>query len=106
MKQSQEDELQDYLRDAKGIAWDTCHKVYILMDDKQMELMRTYEYDPLISSDQMSASEMFDTVVRWYEDSCGLRFIQAVTTIGSNGEEDFHEIIGQFNDLEEEEDND
>lgn len=102
MKQSQEHELMDYLSDAKGIAWDTCHKIYILMDDEQMTLMEQYEYDPLISANTMTPKEMFDTVWRWYEDSCGLKFIQAVSTF-PNGEEDFHEIIGQFNDPNDEE---
>ena len=104
MRDDQERELRDYLQDARGIAWDTCHKVYILMDDKQMTLMKQYEYDPLISADTTTPDEMFDTVWRWYEDSCGLKFIQAVSTF-PNGEGDFHEIIGQFNDIDEEEEN-
>lgn len=102
MRIEQEVELWDYLESAKGIAWDTCHKIYILMDDKQMEQMRTYEYDPLISADSMSVADMFKTVVQWYQESCGLKFIQAVTSF-PDGEEDYHEIIGQFNDIEEKE---
>jgi len=30
---------------AKGIAFDTCHKIYVLMDDGQMAQMKEYGYD-------------------------------------------------------------
>ena len=90
--------LDEYLAGAKGIAWDNCHKIYILLDDEQMELMEEYGYDPLISSEEMTPSEMAVKVEEWYEDSCGLRFIQAV-----NGE-GFHTVVSQFSDPFEDED--
>ena len=90
------DKVLDYLPDAKAIAWDTCHKIYILMDDEQVALMREYEYDPLITKDQMSTDRMYDTVVDWYETSCGLRFIDAVYTHPTNPNEGFTTLIGQF----------
>lgn len=86
--------LKEYLQDAKGIAWDTCHKIYVLMDDEQMRLMREYEYDPLISSDEMSPSEMFKTITDWYDQSCSLRFVEAVTTT-ENEIEGYEAIIPQ-----------
>jgi len=43
------DLVKERVVDAKAIAWDTCHKIYVLMDDEQVELMRGYEYDPLIT---------------------------------------------------------
>jgi len=93
----QESSLDLYTASARGIAWDTCHKIYILMDDEQMELMREYEYDPLISSDEMTPSEMSARVAEWYEVSCGLRFIQAVD---SNDGGTFHTVVGQFDDID------
>jgi hypothetical protein len=90
-----ESNLEFYLETAKGIAFDTCHKIYVLMDDEQMQLMRGYGYDPLISSDQMSAEEMYVTISEWYEDSCGLRFIQAVETNHENPNEGFTDIVAQ-----------
>lgn len=73
-------ELRKYLDRCKGIAWDTCHKIYVLMDNEQMQQMREYEYDPLISSDQLTTSEMYKTVSKWYNKSCDLRFVEAVHT--------------------------
>lgn len=95
-------EIDQYLEEAKGIAWDTCHKIYILMDDQEVAQMRSYDYDPLITSDEMSPAEMLGTVLSWYKQSCGLRFIEATKT-GENGTE-FYTLLGQFEDEEEEED--
>jgi len=97
-----ESDLEFYLETASGIAFDTCHKIYVLMDDEQMALMRQYGYDSLISSDEMSAEQMYETVSQWYEDSCGLRFIQAVETNHENPNEGFTDIVAQGADWEDE----
>jgi len=102
MKQEHLDSIEYYTSEAKGIAWDTCHKIYILMDDEQMRLMKSYDYDPLISSEQMSGDEMAQTVISWFENSCSLRFINAVETT-PNANEGFITIIGQFEDEDEDE---
>lgn len=80
---------------AKGIAFDTCHKIYVLMDDAQMEQMKGYGYDPLISSDQMTAKEMLATIRRWYADSCFLRFVEAVRTVEGDPNDGFTSLIPQ-----------
>jgi hypothetical protein len=95
------DLIYDRVNDCKGIAWDTCHKIYILMDSDQVELMREYGYDPLITADQMSADEMFGLVQEWYEDSCSLRFIDAVSTNHINPNAGFETLSPQFEDQEE-----
>ncbi len=80
------DLVEDRIVEARGIAFDTCHKIYVLMDDAQMVKMKEYEYDPLISKNEMSASEMLETVKHWYAESCGLKFVEAVSTM-PNGED-------------------
>ena len=94
--------VEDRVSDAKAIAWDTCHKIYLLMDDEQVELMRTYGYDPLITSDEMSPDKMFETLQEWFDDSCSLRFINAVTTNVDDPNEGFETLIGQFENQEDE----
>jgi hypothetical protein len=74
------DEVYTYAYDAKGIAFDTCHKIYVLMDDQQVAQMREYEYDEIITSDEQTPNQMLDTLKVWFEKSCPLRFIQAVET--------------------------
>ena len=100
------DLVKERLVDAKAIAWDTCHKIYVLMDDEQVELMRGYEYDPLITKEQATPEEMFATLQEWYEDSCGLRFIDAVSTNHENPNAGFETLIGQGDFDEDEEDED
>jgi len=94
--------IKGRLSEAQAIAWDTCHKIYILMDSEQVELMRSYGYDPLITNEEMNPDDMFDEVREWYRDSCGLRFIQAVSTNHINPNAGFESLISQGEDYEEE----
>lgn len=87
--------VEDALAGAKAIAWDTCHKIYVLMDDEQVELMRTYEYDPLILTSEMNPYDMFELIKQWYEDSCGLKFISAVTTNHEDPNAGFEDLVPQ-----------
>lgn len=91
------DLVEEYTEDAKGIAFDTCHKIYVLMDTKQVELMREYEYDLIHTSEEMSPSEMFTTLKEWFEKSCGLKFISAVKTVarGEDANDGFITLIEQ-----------
>jgi hypothetical protein len=95
------DLVYDRINNAKAIAWDTCHKIYLLMDSEQVDLMRGYGYDPLITADQMSADEMFELVEDWYDSSCSLRFIEAVSTNHINPNAGFETLSPQFEDQEE-----
>ena len=94
--------VEDRVSDAKAIAWDTCHKIYILMDSEQVKLMRGYGYDPIITNEEMNPDDMFSLVQEWYENSCSLRFIQAVSTNDINPNLGFESLISQFDDYEEE----
>ena len=89
------DEVEDSLYDAKAIAWDTCHKIYVLMDDEQVALMRQYEYDPIITASEQTPSQMLETIKEWYEQSCGLRFVSAVETNISDPNAGFTDLIPQ-----------
>lgn len=88
-------EVELTVQDAKAIAWDTCHKIYVLMDDNQVEVMRGYEYDPLITASEMSPAVMLETLKKWYYESCPLRFINAVETNEENPNAGFSDLIPQ-----------
>jgi len=94
--------VEERVSEAKAIAWDTCHKIYVLMDDEQVETMRGYEYDPLITDREQTPEEMLITLKDWYASSCGLRFIQAVSTNHENPNAGFESLIGQGEDEVEE----
>ena len=79
-------ELREYLATAAGIAWDGCHKIYVLMDNEQIEQMRGFGYgdeddpDSLITSEEQNPRQMSATISKWFNDSCFLRFVHAVAT--------------------------
>ena len=99
-------DVREYTNEAKGIAYDTCHKIYILMDEEQVALMREYGYDPLITADQLDPAEMATVLVTWYKNSCGLRFISAVYSDKSIGQDGFVDVVAQFEGNEDDEDED
>jgi len=92
--------IKERVSEAKAIAWDTCHKIYVLMDDEQVELMREYGYDPLITKDQMTPEQMLTTLEEWYEESCSLRFINAVNTNHIDPNKGFESLIEQFEEVQ------
>ena len=84
------------VREAKAIAWDTCHKIYILMDDEQVSQMIEYGYgEDMLKAGDLTPNEMLDTLEDWYANSCGLRFIQAVRTVKGDPNEGFVNVIEQ-----------
>ena len=86
---------------AKGIAFDECHKIYVLLDDAQMGQMKEWGYDPLLSADDLTPKEMLATLRKWYHDSCGLRFISAVRTVAGDPNDGFITLIGQGEDYDD-----
>jgi hypothetical protein len=94
--------VEDALKDAKGIAFDTCHKIYVLLDDEQMALMKEYGYDPLISSEEMNPEQMLEVVRQWYSMSCMLRFVNAVRTNHDDPNAGFVDLIPQGVDSDDE----
>ncbi len=88
--------VRNTLTTAKGIAWDGCHKIYVLMDDEQMKQMASYGYDPLLPVEEPDRE--LKTLKEWYDDSCGLRFISAISTVTGDPNDGFTDLIAQFHD--------
>jgi hypothetical protein len=95
--------VEERVQDAKAIAFDTCHKIYLLMDDEQVEKMREYGYDPLVTSEEADPYIMFEMLKNWYHDSCNLRFIEAVSTNHENPNAGFETLIGQGENFQDDE---
>jgi hypothetical protein len=79
---------------AAGIAFDTCHKIYVLMDKRQVDLMREYKYEHLHTADEKSVDELLATIRYWYANSCGLRFVQSVAS-AADGDDVFEDLVAQ-----------
>jgi len=93
------EDVRAELDEAKGIAFDGCHKIYILMDHAQVHEMAGYGYGiddtHLITEQSMTPAEMLVTIKKWYEDSCGLEFVQSVATVEGDPNKGFDNIIPQ-----------
>ena len=96
-----ENNVKSALQGAVSIAWDTCHKIYLLMDENQHQEMITYGYDPLIRLDSIGHEEAFKELRQWYDESCALKFISSVRTVDGDPNEGFLDLIPQFVDEEE-----
>lgn len=94
------DLVEERLDDAKAIAWDTCHKIYVLMDDAQVVETRGCGYGDeegsFFTNAEKSPSEMLTIVKKWFDESCGLRFVSAVSTNLEDPNLGFETLIGQF----------
>lgn len=93
--------LHEAVATAHGIAWDGCHKAYVLMDEEQVAQMRSYGYgqddDFLLRIPQdLPRREAARLVKAWWRESCSLRFVSAVRTVQGNPNEGFDTIVPQF----------
>ena len=77
--------IEQMLRNAKAMHFDGCHKIYLSMDDGQVEQMRGYGYNVVPPA--------IGLLRKWYDDSCGLRFVSAVFSPGDN--DNFVSLIPQ-----------
>jgi hypothetical protein len=89
--------VADALENALLIAWDGCHKMYLAMDDEQAEWFRE-NYNGRSCTDRTftgTPKEMLDTLLTWWDESCGLKFINAVTTNHENPNAGYESLISQ-----------
>lgn len=80
---------------ASLVAFDTCHKIYIAMDEGEAK----YYIDHKWKTFRGPADAMTEQVCEWYESSCGLEFVDATSTSKESTESehfsDFCRIIPQ-----------
>jgi len=69
-------EVDEATQDALAITWDECHKIYLVMDQGQIRDFIEYGYELTTGHPSDLQKKLRD----WYDDSCDLRFISAVST--------------------------
>lgn len=96
--------VKEAVNTAVSIAWEGCHKIYIMSDETADADMIACGYDTVRVEDKDKAvAQLFE----WWEDSCGLRFINRIETTGGKiGNEQFFNVIPQFDYDEDEEEDD
>lgn len=80
---------------AHSICWDGCHKIYIMKDKSGTEKMIEYEYEFIITKDEMKARKMATTIKNWYKNSCSLRFVQVIESDGTENKH-YKNIVSQM----------
>lgn len=93
--------VREYVEDAVLIAFDGCHKIYLAMDEAEADFFRknyqpTHEDDDGGTLEGVPASELFEMLEQWWDNSCGLRFIQAVWHNEADPNAGFVRLISQF----------
>ena len=89
--------VMDAVMDARLIAFDGCHKIYLAMDDEQADWFRE-NYNGTSCTDRTftgTPKEMMRTLRTWWDESCSLKFINAVTTNHENPNAGFVSLISQ-----------
>lgn len=92
--------VENYIDQAHLAAFDGCHKIYLALDETQADWFRE-EY-PHVA--QGSPDIMLATVVKWYEESCFLKFVEGVTTNAADPNAGFTQIVPQGAEEEQDED--
>ena len=91
------DPVLDAIEGALLIAWDGCHKIYLAMDDSEANWFRQ-NYNGRSCTDRTftgTPEEMLATLKGWWDESCPLKFVSAVTTNYENPNAGFVSLIGQ-----------
>lgn len=87
------------VEDALLIAFDGCHKIYLAMDAGQADWFReNYAYNANVRSVRTfegTPEEMLNLLITWWGESCGLKFISAVTTNHDDPNAGYTSLIGQ-----------
>ena len=93
--------VEEALETAVAVTWDECHKIYVLMDEGQVAVMRSYGYDPIVPV--ADKAETLRLLGVWFAESCSLRFISAVESGHNDPNDGFTSLIyqGEFEDFED-----
>lgn len=93
------EKVEPYTYDALLAAFDGCHKIYLAMDEEEAKwFQENYEITFVGTPEELLA-----TVMGWYEGSCFLRFVSAVSHNPDNPNDGFVSVIDQFEDEDDDE---
>ena len=103
-------DVEEALEDARLIAFDGCHKIYIAMDETEAEWFRK-NYNPEVCGTSRTFEgnewQMLEKLREWWSESCSLKFIHAVVHNEEDPNAGFTNLIPQgAEEVHEEEDED
>lgn len=83
---------------AVAMHFDGCHKIYLSMDKEQVAQSEEWGYDTVTPN--------FDVLKEWYEESCFLKFVNAVSTVKGEPNAGYEVLIPQGFDEDEDDEDD
>ena len=92
--------VENAVKDAKLVAFDGCHKIYVAMDSHSAKELKGGGYTVLKDDPRT----MLKAVIKWYKESCGLRFVQGMSHNIIDPNLGFVDLIPQFERDDEDED--
>ena len=94
-------DVEEALENAHLIAFDGCHKIYVAMDEIEAQwfLDREDYHDA-----KGTTAEMLEQLIKWYDESCPLKFISSVVHNEFDPNAGYTDIIPQFASDEDEDD--
>lgn len=90
------EQIYNTLDDAVSVSWDECHKIYISLDETQHALQIEYGYDVTHRIDEIGRDLAYELLQEWYENGCGLEFVNSIRTVEGNPIDGFTQLIPQF----------
>lgn len=91
-------DVEEALADAKGMYFDGCHKIYLAMDDGIVKQQIEWGYE--------HHEPDINLLKHWFDESCPLRFVNAVHTNVENPNAGYEQLIPQFAFDEDDEEDD
>jgi len=86
------DDVEDAVLEAHLIAWDTCHKIYVALDEYEANWFRERED---YTKAEGTPDELLAILRHWYDQSCPLRFINSVVRVESDPNSGYTALIPQ-----------
>jgi hypothetical protein len=83
--------VAEALDNAKLVAWDTCHKIYVALDDREARWYIDNEWTAFTGPPEA----MLDQLEKWYHASCSLVFVDATKWDEENQNSKFYTLIQQ-----------
>lgn len=87
-------DVRDALDEAEAVCFDGCHKIYVLLDQQQVDEFTSFGYEP-VPVEPDNRDEVLELLKRWYDQSCFLKFVNSVRSHPSNPNLGYTTLIEQ-----------
>lgn len=95
--------MLSHIAKSEAIAWDGCHKVYLLMDELQVHQFNEIGAYLITPTRDLRPNQWDEFIIDLWDKSCGLRFMDMIST-DQYDRDQFVTLVPQSDDLDGAED--